>query len=335
MVGADGHVYLSDFGLAKEALATSGPTTSEQWVGTLDYVAPEQIRGRARRRARRRVRARRRPLLHAHRARPVRAADRRGEAVGAPARSAAACRPRARPGLPPALDAVVARAMAKDPARATRPPATWARARAATGDGPRGARSPRRRGPERVARRAVARRRLARDCRATRRRGRSRAGTTAAASSRRRRGARPTSPSPVSARGARRLLAPRVAVARRGARVLARRSAAATAKAAPRAPPRRRRRGRPRHPSRPRVGATIRDVGVRPRAVARRGRRRLGAEHPRGADHPARPRHGHAGAASSRSSAAAPRASPVTTTWCGSPSARPARSSASTRAAAS
>ena len=45
MVGANGHVYLSDFGLAKEALATSGPTTSEHWVGTLDYVAPEQIRG--------------------------------------------------------------------------------------------------------------------------------------------------------------------------------------------------------------------------------------------------------------------------------------------------
>jgi streptogramin lyase len=45
LLDADGHVYLSDFGLAKEAMATSGPTTSKQWVGTLDYVAPEQIRG--------------------------------------------------------------------------------------------------------------------------------------------------------------------------------------------------------------------------------------------------------------------------------------------------
>jgi hypothetical protein len=44
MVDADGHAYLSDFGLAKHALS-SGPTRSEQWVGTLDYVAPEQIRG--------------------------------------------------------------------------------------------------------------------------------------------------------------------------------------------------------------------------------------------------------------------------------------------------
>jgi predicted Ser/Thr protein kinase len=41
----DGHVYLSDFGLAKAALATRGPTSEDHWVGTLDYVAPEQIRG--------------------------------------------------------------------------------------------------------------------------------------------------------------------------------------------------------------------------------------------------------------------------------------------------
>jgi DNA-binding beta-propeller fold protein YncE len=40
-----GHVYLSDFGLAKRTLATAGQTRPEQWVGTLDYVAPEQIRG--------------------------------------------------------------------------------------------------------------------------------------------------------------------------------------------------------------------------------------------------------------------------------------------------
>ena len=45
MIDESGHVYLSDFGLAKEALATTGLTKSDQWVGTLDYVAPEQIRG--------------------------------------------------------------------------------------------------------------------------------------------------------------------------------------------------------------------------------------------------------------------------------------------------
>jgi sugar lactone lactonase YvrE len=43
---ADGdHIYVSDFGLAKHVLARAGPTSSGRWVGTLDYVAPEQIRG--------------------------------------------------------------------------------------------------------------------------------------------------------------------------------------------------------------------------------------------------------------------------------------------------
>jgi len=45
MIDADGHVYLSDLGLAKHAMTTAGPTRSQQWVGTLDFVAPEQIRG--------------------------------------------------------------------------------------------------------------------------------------------------------------------------------------------------------------------------------------------------------------------------------------------------
>ena len=45
LIDDDGRVYLSDFGLAKAALATHGPTSEDHWVGTLDYVAPEQIRG--------------------------------------------------------------------------------------------------------------------------------------------------------------------------------------------------------------------------------------------------------------------------------------------------
>jgi DNA-binding beta-propeller fold protein YncE len=44
LVDRDGHVYLSDFGLAKQMLAQGGATSTGQWVGTLDYVAPEQIR---------------------------------------------------------------------------------------------------------------------------------------------------------------------------------------------------------------------------------------------------------------------------------------------------
>jgi CHASE2 domain-containing sensor protein/predicted Ser/Thr protein kinase len=39
------HAYLTDFGLAKYTGALSRITKAEQWVGTLDYLAPEQIRG--------------------------------------------------------------------------------------------------------------------------------------------------------------------------------------------------------------------------------------------------------------------------------------------------
>ncbi|MFC1429217.1 serine/threonine-protein kinase [Streptacidiphilus sp. N1-3] len=40
------HVYLTDFGLTKKSLSLTGLTTVGQFVGTVDYVAPEQISGR-------------------------------------------------------------------------------------------------------------------------------------------------------------------------------------------------------------------------------------------------------------------------------------------------
>ncbi|CAL9664005.1 Serine_threonine-protein kinase PknH [Streptomyces sp. enrichment culture] len=40
------HAYLTDFGLTKKSLSLTGFTTVGQFVGTLDYVAPEQISGR-------------------------------------------------------------------------------------------------------------------------------------------------------------------------------------------------------------------------------------------------------------------------------------------------
>ncbi|MFF8427968.1 serine/threonine-protein kinase [Streptomyces sp. NPDC016566] len=40
------HVYLTDFGLTKKSLSLTGFTSVGQFVGTLDYVAPEQISGR-------------------------------------------------------------------------------------------------------------------------------------------------------------------------------------------------------------------------------------------------------------------------------------------------
>jgi hypothetical protein len=46
LLGTGDHAYLSDFGLARrDHSIAGGPTLSGQWVGTLDYVAPEQIRG--------------------------------------------------------------------------------------------------------------------------------------------------------------------------------------------------------------------------------------------------------------------------------------------------
>ncbi len=47
IVGGDpsGHAYLTDFGLTKEHTADAGLTDTGAWVGTVDYVAPEQIQG--------------------------------------------------------------------------------------------------------------------------------------------------------------------------------------------------------------------------------------------------------------------------------------------------
>jgi YVTN family beta-propeller protein len=44
--GADpDHVYLADFGITKQVGGRTGVTSSGQFLGTIDYVAPEQIRG--------------------------------------------------------------------------------------------------------------------------------------------------------------------------------------------------------------------------------------------------------------------------------------------------
>src|ERR671934_63624 len=45
LVTAEDHVYLTDFGLTKHASSISGLTRTGQWVGTVDYTAPEQIEG--------------------------------------------------------------------------------------------------------------------------------------------------------------------------------------------------------------------------------------------------------------------------------------------------
>ena len=39
------HLYLADFGITKPAIGRTGPTAAGAFLGTIDYVAPEQIRG--------------------------------------------------------------------------------------------------------------------------------------------------------------------------------------------------------------------------------------------------------------------------------------------------
>ena len=43
--GGEEHVYLTDFGLTKRAASEGGMTKPGTWVGTAEYVAPEQIQG--------------------------------------------------------------------------------------------------------------------------------------------------------------------------------------------------------------------------------------------------------------------------------------------------
>ena len=39
-------MYLSDFGISKYAMSRSGLTATGEFMGTIDYLAPEQIQGR-------------------------------------------------------------------------------------------------------------------------------------------------------------------------------------------------------------------------------------------------------------------------------------------------
>jgi serine/threonine protein kinase len=45
--GGKRHAYLTDFGLTKHAASESGMTKTGMFVGTLDYIAPEQLQGQA------------------------------------------------------------------------------------------------------------------------------------------------------------------------------------------------------------------------------------------------------------------------------------------------
>ncbi len=84
------HAYLADFGLTRFAGADT-VTTGGHFLGTVDYMAPEQFHPRGtQRRARRRLRARVRAVRRADRRAAVPARDRAGDDARPPARQAAA-----------------------------------------------------------------------------------------------------------------------------------------------------------------------------------------------------------------------------------------------------
>src|SRR2546421_2862467 len=114
LIGANDHAYLADFGLTKAPDDASRLTGTGQFIGTIDYVAPEQIQGL--------------PATAASDCysltgvlyecmtgevpfrRPNEAATLHSHLTSPPPRVS-----ERRPDLPPALDDVIAAGMAKDP----------------------------------------------------------------------------------------------------------------------------------------------------------------------------------------------------------------------------
>jgi predicted Ser/Thr protein kinase len=112
--GDDEQAYLTDFGLTREAASESGLTLTGQWVGTVDYAAPEQILGEP---------TDARSDVYALGCLAFQALTGRPPFQGAPAARLfahmnepppSACA--ARPDLRPEVDAALSRAMAKKPA---------------------------------------------------------------------------------------------------------------------------------------------------------------------------------------------------------------------------
>ncbi|WP_354697798.1 serine-threonine kinase [Paraconexibacter sp. AEG42_29] len=112
LLGGGEHAYLTDFGLTKRVHSVSGVTQAGGWVGTLGFVSPEQIRGEAVD-ARTDVYALGCVLFHALTQTPPHQRDSDEGTLWAHLHDPPAALPDS---VPAALGAVVARALAKDPA---------------------------------------------------------------------------------------------------------------------------------------------------------------------------------------------------------------------------
>jgi serine/threonine protein kinase len=123
---SEDHVYLTDFGLTKRAGTAPGLTGVDQMLGTVDYVAPEQIEG-SDPDARGDVYALGCVLFEMLTGEPPFANQKGGMAkMWAQVNAEPAAVRDSRPDVPPALEEVVRRAMAKAPE--ARPTATAFRA---------------------------------------------------------------------------------------------------------------------------------------------------------------------------------------------------------------
>jgi serine/threonine-protein kinase len=108
------HAYLTDFGLTKRSASAGGLTLSGTFVGTLDYIAPEQLRGEPVD-ARADVYALACLLHHALTGRPPFPRDNDVATMWAQVNDPPPRPTATAPELPPAIDDVIARGMAKDP----------------------------------------------------------------------------------------------------------------------------------------------------------------------------------------------------------------------------
>jgi hypothetical protein len=109
------HVYLTDFGITKGGGGGGGLTRTGDWVGTVDYVAPEQIEGRDVDR-RTDVYALGAVLYHTLAGEPPYAKDSEVAKIYAHLSKPIPTVGESLEGAPPELDATIQRAMAKDPA---------------------------------------------------------------------------------------------------------------------------------------------------------------------------------------------------------------------------
>ena len=115
LMAAGDHAYLTDFGLTKRASSESAMTKTGQLVGTVDYIAPEQVEGK-RVDARTDVYALACVLYHLLTGHVPYDKPSDMARLFAHVNDPPPVLSEAVPGLPPGLDEVVARGMAKDPA---------------------------------------------------------------------------------------------------------------------------------------------------------------------------------------------------------------------------